>query len=266
MKNYLEKFSNIDLSQQEIKIYTKLYEFGALTATDFSRLIQIPRTTILHNLNKLSEKGLILSKYKNGKKLFEANDPESIIQIIDRKKEKYKENLKSIEDLEKDLPEFMFDMNLIKKHYKNSDVDVRLFEGIEGVRSAYKLILQSKVLRTYANATWVTKNITDVTLSYRKKVLNNEINLKTIFLNNSSSRKTIEYFENSNRYKYKFLPKYVNISGIDYTILDNKIAIIHGDDKPSAIIINSELLSEHAKALFDLMWDLLPEANYSDLS
>ncbi|MCB0749556.1 MAG: hypothetical protein KDC90_19010, partial [Ignavibacteriae bacterium] len=59
------------------------------------------------------------------------------------------------------------------------------------------------------------------------------------------------------RYHYKYTPEGVSISGFDFMIYDDKLAIVELTQVPSIIIIDSKILIDGFKAIFAMVWNML---------
>ena len=123
-------FQKLDLEESEIKTYLNLLEGGISSAGKLAKKIGIPRSSLYGYLSKLAEKGLVKQSEKYNIKLWQAETPEKIIDLLDEKINNT-ENLK--EDFLKVLP-------VLKIKQKLDFIAPRFtyFEGVEEVRNALK--------------------------------------------------------------------------------------------------------------------------------
>lgn len=120
LQNTLEK---LGLEPKEAKLYLALLELGEAHIVDISRKSGLKRTTVYNILDSLKLRGLVSQTKKGKKEIYIAEDPRSIGEDI-----KEKEAL-----FEKSLPELLSIANFMEKK-----PSIRYFEGINGIKEAYK--------------------------------------------------------------------------------------------------------------------------------
>ena len=103
-----ESLAKLGLSPNESKCYLALLKLGSASANEISRKSGIHRVSVYDALRGLHEKGLVSQITKENKLLFEAGNPEKIMEII-REKEAELQNAKQI------VPELLLDFKLAKE-------------------------------------------------------------------------------------------------------------------------------------------------------
>ena len=78
----------LGLNKNEAKVYFGLLQLNKASAADLVKKVGVHRNIIYDNLEKLIEKGLVSFVEEEGKKLFIAEDPQSIIEFLETEKEK----------------------------------------------------------------------------------------------------------------------------------------------------------------------------------
>ena len=63
----------------------------------------------------------------------------------------------------------------------------------------------------------------------------------------------------TDRYLYRYMPKYLKLSSEDILIYDGKVAIINVEDKISGVVLSNSAYYYNSKELFDFNWRTLPE-------
>lgn len=86
-KELIEKFKNLGLSQNEIKVYLLLLYSGPLTAKEISEYSQVPFSKIYLVLNNLERKGWLNSSTTRPVK-YSAKPPQEAVEIVKRNLEK----------------------------------------------------------------------------------------------------------------------------------------------------------------------------------
>jgi len=120
-------FGALGLSSGESKVYFALLKRGACTVRDISKEAGFHRTNIYDVLEKLKEKGLVVS-YAEGKVAkYKVSDPQNLFNLLNEKKE-----LLSVA-----FPE-------IEKIYKGraEPVEVEVLKGKEGMKALFNDMLR----------------------------------------------------------------------------------------------------------------------------
>ncbi len=86
-KELVEKFKNLGLSQNEMKVYLLLLYSGPLTAKEISEYSQVPFSKIYLVLNNLERKGWLNSSSTRPVK-YSAKPPQEAVEIVKRNLEK----------------------------------------------------------------------------------------------------------------------------------------------------------------------------------
>jgi sugar-specific transcriptional regulator TrmB len=77
----------LDLSDKEIEVYLACLEFGFINVKQLSRKTFIKRTTIYDILDNLEKKELIGQAKEGKKRLFYANEPIKLVELLDKKRQ-----------------------------------------------------------------------------------------------------------------------------------------------------------------------------------
>src|SRR3989338_10614525 len=75
------------LLKNDRSVYLALLEIGSATVSNLARKTGLHRSYVYDILDKLIDLGLVSFTIKNNKKFFNTENPEEIIQFIERKKE-----------------------------------------------------------------------------------------------------------------------------------------------------------------------------------
>ena len=84
-ENLKKALLQLNLTEKEIASYLALLELGALSIQDISRNTGINRVTTYSAIEELRQKGLVSESRKGKKKLFVAENPESLENILQEK-------------------------------------------------------------------------------------------------------------------------------------------------------------------------------------
>ena len=229
IKDSLEK---VGLSNNEVKVYLFLVDYGQSKAARIAKETGIQRSSAYAAINSLTYKGLISYARIGEVKFFQATSPKRLMEFIKEK-----------EDLIKDLiPE------LTQRHKAaNKEGQIGLFKGIRGVKSVFKDIArEGKNNYAFGSEGQFSEVMPEFALQFDRLKKENNIRTQLIIREGRTEldNKTTEY-----RYLrgIKESPAVTNIYG-------NKIAILIWTDEPEGIIIENEAAAKAYKSYFDFMW------------
>jgi HTH-type transcriptional regulator, sugar sensing transcriptional regulator len=128
MANPSDVLAQLGLNQKSATVYLTLLQMGSGTVSEISAKSLIKRSTVYDCLEELAEKELLFQSMKGKRRLFVANDPESL----------KRQPAKEMEIIEAHLPE-------LKAIFSSGDhkPKLRYYEGQEGIKRAYNEILES---------------------------------------------------------------------------------------------------------------------------
>lgn len=233
----LTKLEEAGLTKNESKVYHSLLEMGPRTASTIARRTGLHRRLIYDITERLIKKGLISYIIENGKKIFQAANPERFLEIIEEK-----ENA-----INKIMPEMMSFFNQDKDREVQ---ETKFYKGIEGLKSVFEDQLATKKEIIVIGASEIAYEILDIYFHwFNKKRKAGKIKTKLLF--NKTKKK----------YKFplaeiKYLPEKYS-SNMAINIYGDKVAIIlWKKEKPLAIVIKNEEIAESYKKHFELMWKI----------
>ncbi len=253
MKQVKEYLSNFGLSETETDLYLTLLKIGPSTIMNLARESGIKRSTTHNNIEELINKGLVSQTSRGERRMVVAEKPEKLSILLEQKKWE-------LDKHESELPLIVNEINtIIPEISKTTSVEVKYYKGKKDVQNIYNEVLKAKELRAYVNAKEVAKVF---------------VNNMNNFIKTHNERKDMEIWEIMNksdevqdyakqmgqgRYHYKFIPETLNLSVIDYMIFDGKVAIVTIKENASGLIFYNEDYYNNAKAIFDFVWQMIPE-------
>jgi sugar-specific transcriptional regulator TrmB len=240
----------LGLNEKEAGLYLAALELGQSNIQQLSKKSAVKRTTVYDVLESLKKKGLISQTTKNGKALFSASDPRKLEEDMDEKRHV----------LKRMLPELLSIANAL-----DSKPKVRFFEGIEGIKEAYKDTLHYPDQELLA---WVTPDVinsfdmdylNDIYLSKRveKKIWVRAIAPDTEDMRGYRYHEVDEKVLRKTRFSSASLfPLRVemNLYG------KNKIAVMSFEEK-FGMIIESQRIFETLQSIFEMNWKALESRN-----
>jgi len=243
-----EIFEEIGLTKSEIKVYMALLGLGSSTTGPIVEKSGASSSKIYEILDKLIQKGLVSYIIKAGTKYYEASDPERIMDYLDEKEKKLKDQKSDVKNI---LPELKLKQQISK--YKS---DATIYKGMKGLETAFNDVLKTlkKGEATYA---FVVGSLSKpmnrfFTKQYEKRAAKGIIS-KTIFSAPAKhileSRKHIKTFEGKIIPSEATSPSTTNIYG-------SKVILRIGENKNViAIVIDNQELADSYMEQFNNLWE-----------
>lgn len=237
----ISELENVGLTQRQAKIYLALIELGSSSTGEIVKKSQVPSSKIYEVLEKLIEKGLVSKIIKNNRKLYQASEPESLLEMLDSKKSQ----------LERIIPK------LKEKKNSSKEESATLFQGKEGLKNALRKVL--RILEKDEEYLVYIPDSEKLEEEYLKIFLNNlnlkrnEKGIKTKLLVHESQKEKVkkDYPQKIKNQKLKFTKSsFPSRLGI----FKNHVLIISGDKEISSILINSKETYESYRKFFENLW------------
>lgn len=220
------------LTGNESKVYLALIDLGPSLAGQISRKTGLHRRTVYDVTEMLIKKGLIGYILKNNRKLFQASNPERLIEIINEK-----QNV---------LLPIVQELSLKYKKTKEKE-ETNFYTGKEGLKNIFEDQLSSKEIMILGASPKAYEVLQFYFNFYDKKRKKKKI--KTRIIAQDRKIKKIPLSE------IRYLPaKYQN--PVSVNIYGNKTAIILWAKEPLAVVIKNKEISEGYKNYFELMWKI----------
>ncbi|MBS3085946.1 hypothetical protein J4225_04670 [Candidatus Pacearchaeota archaeon] len=230
-----ELLEKAGLSPNEAKCYFSLLGIGSASANEISRISGVHRVSVYDALRGLREKGLISQITKANKLLFEAGNPNKILEIIKEKETILEEAKLVVPDL----------LNLFNS--KTERQDIHSFKGLAGIKTVLNEMLNSKTeildfgaehkikeFLPYDYKRWDNQRVKNKT---KMRIVAN-INIKPTKLRLTD---------------IKYIPSQFNSSVSTY-IFDGKVALIMWVENPLAVIIEHKAVYQSYKNYFEYLW------------
>jgi HTH-type transcriptional regulator, sugar sensing transcriptional regulator len=125
-KDNIEKLINLGLQENEARVYLSLLELGKDNVTEISKRSNLNRTTGYDILERLCLLGIVNRSLMGKKKMYIAEPPSRLRQMIENKKNSLE---RSLRDLDETLP----DLQLLYKKRELKPV-IKIAEGVDAMR------------------------------------------------------------------------------------------------------------------------------------
>lgn len=235
---------NLGLTEKQAHIYIAALELGAETVGAIAKQANIKRPTAYVIIDELIQKGLLSEKPNQKTTTYVAEPPETLQRVLKERQDA----------LEKVLP-------LLNAMYRMDEhkPQVRVYEGKEGIMQFYKNELyQSKTgIRFFSSIkqlTTVFDNLLDtwISLEHIQKDTKEIINADPEDLAYAAMCK-----EKKLTHEIRVIPKDhpYTILKTDNAIFEDKIMFVSLEGKLFTTVIQSEILAQTMRAIYDLAWE-----------
>lgn len=228
------------LTRNESKVYYALLVLGTSNAAQIIKKSQVHRINVYEILKRLQEKGLISCIVKNKHKVYEAANPQRLLELV-----KEKEYM-----IDKAMPH----LQQVFEEKKQAS-QVYFFRGVQGIMQAYDMMLAQKktiyalggsgMTRRYLRHRHDSWNERRKKLGIKGKVLYYAFT-KEDRTNKSWKDPTMEVRYIPDAYKGKVI---VDICG---SLVINLHPV---EDTIMAIVIENALIAESYRQFFSFMWE-----------
>jgi len=228
------------LRPKQAKVYLATLQVGSGPILKIAQQAGLARSTTEIVLNTLLDKGLVSSFKKKRVRYFSADDPHTIIGSLKEK----------TTIMERALPKFMAVYGSSK-----SRPTVRFYEGKPGMKIILEEILnEAKSLLSFASVEDLFATLENYPDFVKKRV---ELKIPVrVILRDSPKARERKVLGPQHLREVRLIPEHYDYHGLFY-IWNDKIAMFSFGEDLSAILIESQELSQMQRASFNFMWDSL---------
>ncbi len=234
-----EELLELGLTNNQIEIYIMLLKEGESTASKLAKLLGLNRSGTYNDLNNLVKLGILSYATKNHIRYYNPAPPEKLLEILDYRKLRIEGILPKLKDF--------------KKITKKQDFKVEVYEGKEGIKTAYQHILNSGVREIIAfGVTGMAFEVMKYSFpSFLKKYEAAKITAR--YLANFDAKNLLKDLP-KNKVVTKYLPKEVasKVTTIvygDYVTIQSLI-----EENLRVVIIKDKNLAAGYKNYFEFIW------------
>lgn len=234
---------SLGFSQREVNVYLSLNSRGSARASDLAKELQTPKTTIIEALYALEEKGLVSKTPQKNSYIFHAEDPDILIQNIERKELKLQETKKR---LKKVLPQ-------LKTLKKNINLpEVRYFQGKEGIIQLYEDTLKSKSrIYAYGSSEDEMKYLEGYFPGYWDKRVKAKVSLTALMPATEYNQKFSQKTDNIHLRDTKLFPKEYR-SPLEIDVYDDKVVLMSFQEM-IGVMIRSQVIANAMRNILKMV-------------
>ena len=240
----IPELERIGLLKNDRTVYLALLELGSATVSTLVKRIGLHRSYVYDILDKLIDLGLVSFTIKNNKKFFNTENPEEIIQFIERKKEEID---KEKTEIAKILPQLIERQKTALERQ-----EARVFIGKEGIKSILEDVLivgkdfvgfgaEGKFKDIYK---WYFTN-------WQKRRIKQKIEYKIIYNTKFRGKRPTK---EQKLVQVKFLPEKYEFPATTI-VYGDKVAILLWDKSPIGFVLESKDIVKSFLSYFDVLWD-----------
>ncbi len=228
----MEELKQAGLTENESKVYLALLDLGPSLAGQISRKTGLHRRTVYDTADMLAKKGLVGYILKNNRRLFQASDPNRILNILKEKQDLVEPIIKKLEE----------------KYTKTKEKEeTNFYKGKEGLKTVFEDQLNYKEILILGASHKAYEILQFYFNWYDKARKQKKIKAKIIAQDRKIKRIPLA--------EIRYLPeKYSNPVAVN--IYGDKTAIILWAEKPTAIVIKDKEITNGYRNYFELMWKI----------
>lgn len=242
-KNMYENIlTKAGLTEKQAKVYLACLGLGKVGAPEIAKKAEIKRTTAYGILDELVGLGLVSSVHKGRLKLFKAQEPKVILDILESNKQQVAGIIPSLESI------------FTSYHLQPK---TQFFEGREGIKRIYEDTLNchsKKIMQIVRVKDFIEFPGGDFSRKYIKQRAEKGIAAYALHPK-SGDLHDDTYGEDSEKLKryVRYLPPDMFYASM-IMIYDYKVAMISTKEENFGFIIESKEFSNTLKAYFDFLW------------
>jgi sugar-specific transcriptional regulator TrmB len=238
---------HIGFSEKKAALYKALLTHGRGTAAELATAAKLKRTTAYDILEELTTEHLVAMTFVGNKRVFVAEPPENLQQLIERQ-------VRTVDQIMPGLKELFY--------HNSPRPRVRYFEGSEGIRYVHEELLKLKK-KEYFYFGSITGFVDALGRDYLESFVRRRISRRIwshalrIRSQEIDSPYMLPGDENYRRVRY--LSRSLGDNVANLTLYDGKIAICSTSHENYAMIIESGEMYMILKLVWDCMWDTAEE-------
>ncbi len=241
-----EVLRKIGLTEGEIRVYQALIKLGKSSTGPIMDKSKISSSKVYLILEKLIQKGLVTFIIENNVKKFQASNPNTILNYLDKKQ-------KEIEEIKEESKELI--QELTKKLSSHEEESAQIYKGFKGVRAAFNNLLEEMNKKDeflfFTQQKEELENKQVVTFFKNLHLKRLEKIIKSRGIADKSLKSLFEkQFKQKNR-KIRFIDLNLPMA---ISIGKNKIIMNIWGDSPICFEITSKRIANRYKEFFEKVW------------
>ena len=238
----------LNLTEKEIYTYVALLEQHQAPIQDIARATGVNRVSIYAAIEELKQRGLVSESRQGKRKVFTAENPDSLLNILDEKRQEISKD----EDLLQNIVLPMLKAINVRQENKPQ---IKFFEGADGINRVFdEYVLKSRSAINCGSYETATRVISEKDeLKYFEKIKERKIFYRMLLEDTPLNHKFADFSRGVAH--TKFLPANTPISA-DIVIAGAITALVSYDRK-TATVIEDASIAQAILMYLDFMWERL---------
>lgn len=232
----------LGLNNSEITVYLFLLENGLSTPPIVSQGTKISRSNCYNILAELKNKGLIAEQRHGKRKAYLANDPESLVRDLEKKRNvaiSLLPDLRGLYTIQKNKPK------------------IRFFDGIEQIKELYLLSLNSQQILGFASTNKLMSLMPDFYNYYNNEIKKRGIVFKDILTFSSKTKGAPEMKKAiGGLYSAGFLSANYGDFPTDMLIWNDNVALITLEEPIFGTLLTNKTMTNTFKVIHEVIWPI----------
>ena len=237
----------IGFGEKQAALYLALLEAGRGTAAELAHAAGIKRTTAYDILSELEAKNLVAVTFSGNRRVFAAEPPENLEQVVARQKQVFDRLLPGLNDL----------------FYRHDNRPrVRYYAGVEGIRYVNEEVLKVKSgeyfyfgsMQSFVDTLGMEYLESYVRRRVRKKIWSNALRIRSQEIDDPLAASG-----DANYRRVRYLTRSLNEDMATLTLFDGKIAVCTSAREGYGMIIESGEMHAILKLVWDCLWAVAEE-------
>lgn len=249
----ISQVEDLGLSNKEARVYVANLMLGPAGVQQIADASGIKRVTTYVILESLVGLGLVSQTSKAKKTLFNAESPENLRRLLDKKEQ-------AIKDQKAQLDELLPQLGSLSNMPKDAPA-VKFYDGAEGIRTIHKLFLE-ELKNSKGTVALGMGNLEDVH-EFFPEIAASEANpnrvasgVKSKYLYTSSRGPIYKGTDAQSNRESRYIPKENYPFEGDISIMGNRVILLFlKGNRPTGIVVESESFARSMTALFNLAWE-----------
>lgn len=237
---------SVGFTRGEISVYLSLLRIGETTTGDIIKESRITGSKVYEILDRLIKKGLVSYIIREKTKYFQAVSPNRLLDYVNRKETELIKQKRYIETI---IPELK-SIQRSKQRIQSSQI----FEGYEGIKTVFNLILESLEPNEEYYVFTVGDEIKNEKVrlffqNHHRKRIRRKIKVKII----ANPRRP--FFRKLSKLKNLQMRYYDNPIPLGVVIFKDYVVTLTFREKPTAFLIRSQQIADSYKDFFINLWE-----------
>ena len=240
--------SQLKLTEKEIQTYVSLLEQGKASIQDIARETGVNRVSIYAAIDELKQKGLVSESRQGKRRMYVAEGPEGLLEILQKKKEEISKH----EDLLQNIVLPMLKAINVRQENKPQ---IKFFEGADGIDRVFAeyFMRGTEMINCGSYETALSVMSEEIERDYFREIKKRKIFYRMILEDTPLNHRFAEIGKDAAH--AKFLPLGTKISAD--IVINGAITALISYDRKAATVIEDESIAQAIKMYLDFMWDRL---------